>query len=127
MGRRWISMGAYLLAAAVMAGAFGAHGLKQRLAPEEMAIYEKAVWYHFVHAAAVCFVGLLGETNVLAQRRTSGLAAVFLAGIAFFSGSLYALALSGVKVLGAITPIGGVLFIVGWLSLGRTVGKESSR
>ena len=101
---------------AVALGAFGAHALKARLAPELLAVYETAVQYHFTHTLALLAVALL-----MMQGFQHGLlrvgAALFLAGLVLFSGSLYALALSGVKVLGAITPLGGLCFLGGWLCL----------
>lgn len=101
---------------AVALGAFGAHALKSRLAPELLAVYETAVQYHFYHTLALLAVALL-----MMQGFQHGLlrvsAVLFLAGLVLFSGSLYALALSGVKVLGAITPLGGLCFLGGWLCL----------
>ncbi len=96
---------------AVVLGAFGAHGLKPLLAQNgTFAIWEKAVFYHFIHAVMLF---------VLAERKTLPKVAWwgFLAGIVIFSGSLYLLALTNVLWLGAITPIGGVAFIVGWVCL----------
>jgi len=96
---------------AVVLGAFGAHGLKDLLGRNGTgAIWEKAVFYHFVHALMLF---------VLAQRPSLHLGpwVSFLIGIVVFSGSLYLLALTNIRVLGAITPLGGVSFIVGWLWL----------
>jgi uncharacterized membrane protein YgdD (TMEM256/DUF423 family) len=96
---------------AVALGAFGAHGLKSLLNQNgTAAIWEKAVFYHFIHAVMLF---------LLAQRSPvrAGPWFSFLAGIVLFSGSLYVLALTNIKVLGAITPFGGVSFIVGWLWL----------
>lgn len=93
---------------AVALGAFGAHGLKDLLAQNHTAaIWEKAVFYHFIHTVMLF---------VLAQRRPmpSGPWLSFFAGILIFSGSLYLLAVTNVKWLGAITPIGGLSFLVGW-------------
>lgn len=101
---------------AVGLGAFGAHGLKNRLDADMMAVYQTAVQYHFYHALALLAVGLLiqfgGSSTAL---KVSGWS--FALGIVVFSGSLYALSLSGVRVLGAITPIGGLMFLVGWAAL----------
>lgn len=96
---------------AVALGAFGAHGLKDLLTRNgTAAIWEKAVFYHFIHAVMLF---------VLAQRSTfhAGPWYSFFIGILIFSGSLYLLALTNIRVLGAITPLGGVSFIVGWLWL----------
>jgi uncharacterized membrane protein YgdD (TMEM256/DUF423 family) len=96
---------------AVALGAFGAHGLKDLLARNQTAaIWEKAVLYHFIHTVML---------YILASRTSfsAGPYLCFLAGILIFSGSLYVLAVTNIKVLGAITPIGGVSFIAGWLWL----------
>jgi uncharacterized membrane protein YgdD (TMEM256/DUF423 family) len=96
---------------AVGLGAFGAHGLKDVLTRNgTVSIWEKAVFYHFIHAVMLF---------VLAQRSSLQLGpwVAFLIGIVIFSGSLYVLALTNIRVLGAITPIGGISFIVGWLWL----------
>lgn len=103
----------------VAAGAFGAHGLKDRLAPEMLALWETAARYQLVHALALVAVALVGARVRPAGKRLTWLAAwLFTLGIVIFSGSLYALALTGVKALGAITPFGGVAFLTGWLALG---------
>ncbi|WP_293393452.1 DUF423 domain-containing protein [Nevskia sp.] len=96
-------------------GAFGAHALKARLTPDLLAIYRTAVEYQFWHALALMAVGLLAMSRPGPLLSASGWCFAF--GILLFSGSLYALALSGVRVLGAITPIGGLLFLVGWVLL----------
>ncbi|WP_273454703.1 DUF423 domain-containing protein [Nevskia ramosa] len=96
-------------------GAFGAHTLKERLTPDLLAIYRTAVEYQFWHALALMAVGLLAMSRPGPLLSASGWSFAF--GILLFSGSLYALALSGVRVLGAITPIGGLLFLVGWVLL----------
>jgi uncharacterized membrane protein YgdD (TMEM256/DUF423 family) len=112
-GSRWVACGALLAFLAVAGGAFGAHALKQRLTPEELAIYEIGVRYHLAHALALVLVGALSRGG----RRLAAAGWCFTAGIAGFSGSLYALALTGWKGLGAITPLGGVAFLCGWLLL----------
>jgi uncharacterized membrane protein YgdD (TMEM256/DUF423 family) len=100
----------------VALGAFAAHGLRARLAPDMLAIFQTGVQYQMYHALAMFGVGLLCmQVNDSALLRASAWA--FLAGIVVFSGSLYILSLSGIRWLGAITPIGGVGFIVGWLLL----------
>ena len=101
---------------AVLLGAFGAHALRERLAPDLQSVWQTAVQYHAWHALALFGVGLL----MLHFPDRAGLAWsgwLFIAGVALFSGSLYALALTGVRQLGAITPIGGAAFLVGWLVL----------
>lgn len=113
----WTAVGALLMALAVAFGAFGAHGLKNRLDAYSMSVYEKAVFYHFVHALGILLVSLLARTSAISIAGQSRAAWLLFIGIVVFSGSLYALALSGMRVLGAITPIGGLAFILGWLVL----------
>ncbi len=109
------------MAFAVGFGAFGAHGLKSRLDTYSMSVYEKAVFYHFVHALGILLVALLARTNAITIAGQARVCWLLLIGIILFSGSLYALALSGFRVLGAITPIGGIAFIAGWLVLAYEV------
>ena len=104
---------------AVALGAFGAHGLKSILAQNEtVAIWDKAVFYHFIHAVMLF---------VIAGRRPweAGAWWSFLAGIVIFSGSLYLLAVTNVKWLGAITPFGGLSFLIGWAWLGISAAKNN--
>ena len=101
------------MAVAVAMGAFGAHGLKSHLTDDALSWWDTAVQYQVWHAVGLMLVGL-GQTrtdNPWGRRA----ALSFLVGILLFSGSLYALALSGIRGLGAITPVGGLAFIVGWL------------
>lgn len=105
------------MALAVALGAFGAHGLRNRLDAYSMSVYEKAVFYHFVHALGILLTALLGRTLAITPAGQARVAWLLLIGIIVFSGSLYALAISGMRVLGAITPAGGVAFIIGWLVL----------
>jgi uncharacterized membrane protein YgdD (TMEM256/DUF423 family) len=113
----WIAVGAALMALAVGMGAFGAHGLRDRLDAYSMTVYEKAVFYHFVHSLGILLVALLARTSAITPAGQNRVAWLLLIGIIVFSGSLYALAVTGVRMLGAITPIGGLAFIVGWLVL----------
>lgn len=108
-------VGALMGGVGVGIGAFGAHGLRGRLSPEMLAVFETGVRYHMYHALAILATAAL-------MSRVDGRAIViagwsFFAGILIFSGSLYALALTGVTTLGAITPIGGVAFLAGWVAL----------
>ena len=110
-----LTVGAVLMLAAVALGAFGAHALRTKMAPEMTDVWRTAVQYHAWHALALLAVGL-----ALRQRPSPSFAVagwLFVAGIALFSGSLYALALTGVRALGAITPFGGLAFLAGWASL----------
>jgi uncharacterized membrane protein YgdD (TMEM256/DUF423 family) len=99
-------------ALAVALGAFGAHALKTRLAPDLLAVWNTAVLYHLVHSAVLAALAMGAP-----PRRIALQGALFTAGIAIFSGTLYVLALTGVRWLGALTPIGGLCLIAGWLSL----------
>jgi uncharacterized membrane protein YgdD (TMEM256/DUF423 family) len=113
----WNAIAAVFLALAVILGAFGAHGLRDRLDPHSLGIWEKAVFYHFIHALGMLIVSILPRTQTFPIGSASTVCWLLLAGILIFSGSLYALALTGAGALGAITPIGGLSFIAGWLLL----------
>ncbi len=101
---------------AVVLGAFGAHGLKARVTPEYLAIFETGVRYQFYHALALLALSL-ADGRLWASRWTRATAWLWLGGTVIFSGSLYLLVLTGQRWLGAITPIGGVAFIAGWTVL----------
>jgi uncharacterized membrane protein YgdD (TMEM256/DUF423 family) len=108
---------------AVALGAFGAHALKSRLTPEMAATWQTAVQYHAWHSLALFAVGLL--MLHWPERAGLGIASwLLLAGIVLFSGSLYALALTGVRGLGAVTPIGGVAFLAGWAVLAWAIARN---
>jgi uncharacterized membrane protein YgdD (TMEM256/DUF423 family) len=111
----WTATGAFLMALAVALGAFGAHGLRNRLDAYSLSVYEKAVFYHFIHALGILLVAVLARTGTFPLVSQSRVAWFLFLGIIIFSGSLYALAVSGIRMLGAITPIGGICFIIGWL------------
>jgi uncharacterized membrane protein YgdD (TMEM256/DUF423 family) len=114
MDRTFLALGALSAAISVAAGAFGAHALKARLSPDLLAVFETGARYEMYHA-----LGLVAAA--WATTRSPAAAAwagwLFVAGTVLFSGSLYALALSGVRALGAVTPFGGVAFIAGWIAL----------
>lgn len=107
---------------AVSFGAFGAHALKSRLDDYAMGIFETAVQYHFYHTLALLAVDLLAVSfpgiNLL---RSSGI--LFMLGLVIFSGSLYLLSITGIRWLGAVTPLGGLAFIAGWACLGAASWK----
>ena len=123
MERRFFTLGAMLAMLGVAAGAFGAHALKSRLTPDMLAVFEVGVRYQLVHALALLAVAW-------AITRWPGRAALyagvlFIAGIVLFSGSLYLLALTGERSLGAITPFGGVAFLAGWACLAWAAWRSS--
>lgn len=106
-----------MMGVAVMLGAFGAHGLRGKLDAYSMDVYERAVFYHFVHALGMMIVVALGKSGAVTGEAANRVSWLLMTGILVFSGSLYALAVTGIRTLGAITPIGGVAFIGAWLYL----------
>ena len=121
----WTSVAAGALALAVIIGAFGAHALRDRLDAYSMGVYEKAVFYHFVHALGLLIVSLMPRAGVLSEAKAGWVCMLLLAGIVLFSGSLYALAITGVRALGAVTPLGGLSFIAAWLLLAYASAKRT--
>jgi uncharacterized membrane protein YgdD (TMEM256/DUF423 family) len=113
----WSVIGAILLALAVMIGAFGAHALQGRLDAYSKSVYETGVMYHFFHALGLLVVSFLPRIGALTAPRATWVCALLLAGVVLFSGSLYTLAISGVRMLGAVTPFGGLAFIAAWVLL----------
>lgn len=116
MAKTFLTIAAIAGFLAVALGAFGAHGLRGRLTPELMSAFETGVQYHFYHTLALLAVAVLMNTNVDAPALNVG-GGLFVVGIVLFSGSLYLMALTGTRWLGAITPMGGVAFLAGWLCL----------
>lgn len=109
----------------VALGAFGAHGLKSKVAPEMLTVWATAVQYHLLHALGLVLIGILCQLMPEASLvRTAGW--LLLIGIILFSGSLYGLVLTGTKPIGIVTPIGGVAFLVGWLLLAFAAWRHSS-
>ena len=115
MDRVFYLIGALSAFVGVAAGAFGAHGLKERLGAEMLAVFETGVRYHMYHALAILATAALMSRLDGRAMHVAGWS--FTAGIFIFSGSLYALALTGTTMLGAITPIGGVAVLLGWAAL----------
>lgn len=113
----WTAIAGAALGLAVMSGAFGAHALRGKLDAYSLGVYERAVFYHFVHALGLLLVSILPKLGVITESAGTWICALLLAGVVIFSGSLYVLAISGVRTFGAITPIGGVSFIAAWLML----------
>lgn len=120
----WIVLGAVNAFLSVAAGAFGAHALKARLPADLLVIFETGARYHMYHALGLIAVGLVGQTRP--SGLLTGAGAAMLAGIVLFSGSLYALALTGVRALGAITPLGGLGFLAGWVLLALAVWRTGA-
>ena len=116
MARLFLLLGALGGFTGVAAGAFAAHGLKTRLSPEYLAVFQTGAHYQLIHSLALLAVALLLLHRAQRLLRVSGL--FFALGIVLFSGSLYGLTLSGITRLGMITPFGGLAFLGGWLCLG---------
>jgi uncharacterized membrane protein YgdD (TMEM256/DUF423 family) len=113
----WSAIGAALMALAVILGAFGAHALKDRLDAYSLDIYQKAVFYHLVHALGILIVSAFFRAGALTESACTMVCALLLTGIVLFSGSLYLLAITGTRGLGAVTPFGGLAFIAAWVLL----------
>ena len=113
----WNAISAIFLAVAVATGAFGAHGLRDKLDAYSMGVWEKAVFYHFVHSLGMLVVSLLPRTQTFPSDSAANVCWLLAVGVLVFSGSLYVLAITGVRTLGMITPVGGVAFIAAWLLL----------
>lgn len=120
--KTFIVIGAIAAALAVALGAFGAHALKARLAPDLLAVYHTAVQYHFYHALGLILIGLAaGQLAGSVWLKVAGW--TMLAGIVLFSGSLYVLTVTGQRWLGAITPVGGVAFIAAWILFAVAIAR----
>lgn len=120
--KTFIVIGAVAMALGVILGAFGAHGLKNKLTADLLAVYQTGVEYHLYHALGLILVGvLINQFPQVSGLHTGGW--LLLAGILIFSGSLYVLAISGIRWLGAITPIGGTAFIAGWLWIAWSLAR----
>ncbi|WP_372933359.1 DUF423 domain-containing protein [Mariniphaga sediminis] len=122
MAKTILMTASVLLALAVALGAFGAHGLKSQLSTDMMQTYKTGVEYHFYHALGLLLIGILAVMYPSGLLKWSAI--LLTAGIIVFSGSLYVLAVSGIKWLGAITPLGGLSFIAGWVVLFLAVWKK---
>jgi uncharacterized membrane protein YgdD (TMEM256/DUF423 family) len=116
-----IALGALNAAIAVAAGAFAAHGLRGRLDARALEVFETGARYQMYHAFAIILAGILVSFGAIRGAQTAGW--IFQAGIVLFSGSLYALALTGAKGLGAVTPLGGLALLAGWLWLAWTAWR----
>jgi len=125
MARTFVVIAAVLGGLGVALGAFGAHALKARLAPEMLTVYQTGVLYHLIHAVALLGLAAWVERGGGSAATVAGW--LFLAGVVLFSGSLYVLAVTGVRGLGMITPFGGVAFIAGWVALAWDAARASGR
>jgi uncharacterized membrane protein YgdD (TMEM256/DUF423 family) len=117
IARIFIATAAILAGLSVAAGAFATHALKTKLSDRALEIFETGARYQMYHAIALLLIALLLSRAETSSTALTASGYAFIVGIAFFSGSLYALSLSGIKWLGAIAPFGGLAFIVGWLML----------
>lgn len=122
----WSAIGAVGLGLAVVLGAFGAHALRTRLDAYSMGIWERAVFYHFVHALGLLVVPLIERAGAVSRAARTWVCWLLLAGIVLFCGSLYALALTGVRILGAVTPLGGLSFIAAWFVLAAAILRKNT-
>ena len=126
MTKFFLFLGSVNMFLVVILGAFGAHGLKERLSPEMMAIYQTGIQYHFYHAAGLLIVGILSFfLQVSPLIHWSGV--LMVVGIVIFSGTLYLLSVTGLRWLGAITPVGGTAFVVAWFLLAMACLKAVRR
>ena len=121
----FLILGSINAALVVLLGAFGAHGLKERLTAEMLAVYQTGVHYHLFHALGLLAVGLVA-TQIPASAYLKWSGWLMLAGIVLFSGSLYVLSVSGLRWLGMVTPFGGLAFILSWTLFVIAVLKASS-
>ena len=124
VSRSILAVAGLLLAVATACGAFGAHALQSRLAPDRLHVYETAVRYHFFHALGLLAIGLAIRALDSLLLRWS--AVLVIAGLIVFSGSLYALALGAPRPLGAVTPLGGLALIAGWIAFAAGVWRSAS-
>lgn len=122
--RLWLVIAALNGALAVAFGAFAAHGLSQQLNAHALSIFETGARYHMYHALAMGLAALAMQTK--AARTATWSAALFLAGIILFSGSLYALAVTGERLFAFVTPVGGVSFLAGWVLLALAAWRSKA-
>ena len=121
MERLFLTIGALSAATGVAAGAFGAHALRDKVEPRLLEVFETGARYQMYHALALVAVGLVASRWPSSLLATAGW--LFVAGTLLFTGSLYAMTFTGIRALGAVTPVGGVCFIAGWLCLALAVAK----
>jgi uncharacterized membrane protein YgdD (TMEM256/DUF423 family) len=122
MARHFLGVGALSAFLAVAAGAFGAHALRDIVTPDRLVVWETAARYQMYHALGLIVVSYLAAQKDAGPARLAGW--LFVAGTLLFSGSLYLLTVTGITWLGAVTPLGGVAFLVGWLSIAWGVWRR---
>jgi uncharacterized membrane protein YgdD (TMEM256/DUF423 family) len=123
MERTFLVLGALSAGISVAAGAFGAHALKTRLSPDLLAVFETGARYQMYHALGLAAAAWAASRGAGGHAAAAWAGWLFVAGTVLFSGSLYALALSGVRGLGAVTPFGGVAFLAGWVALALSAAR----
>jgi len=121
----FLTLGALSAALAVASGAFGAHALRARVEPRLLEVFETGARYQMYHALALIAVAWVASRGAAAQGPATAAGWCFIAGTILFSGSLYAMTFTGIRALGAITPLGGVAFIAGWLLLAVAATRTS--
>ncbi len=121
--KKFIQLGSVMMALGVALGAFGAHGLKDMVDAHMLEVWQKGVTYHFYHAIGLLFIAFLSTLSDVDTKKLTKAGYIMFGSIILFSGSLYTMALTGIKVLGAITPIGGVGFIVSWIMIALLIKK----
>ena len=124
MAKIWIVSGAVFGGLGVMLGAFGAHALKESLSERSLQTYQTASHYQFLHALALILLGIWIQSQTQTGPLAQAAGWLFAVGIVLFSGSLYALAVTDIKILGAVTPFGGLSFIAGWFCFAWAVWKS---
>ncbi|GAK38783.1 DUF423 domain-containing protein [Paenibacillus urinalis] len=123
MAKKWVAIGSILAMLSVLIGAFGAHIIEPIIGEERLTTYETGVQYHMMHALGILLIALLA--NSFGPKKALDWAArLLLIGIILFSGSLYVLSMTGIGILGAITPLGGICFIIGWILVVVSVLKK---
>lgn len=123
MDRRFVALGSAMAFLGIALGAFGTHVLKDRISTSGIEIWKTGVQYHLIHAIGLVLVGILAGNLPAKSIKTVGW--LMFSGIVIFSGSLYALAVTDVKILGAITPLGGLCFLASWATLVASATKSS--
>ena len=123
IAREWVIAGAVCAMVGVALGAFGAHGMSGWVAPDLLVIWETGARYQMYHAFGMFAVAIVAGQWPQSPASMAGWA--FLAGVVLFSGSLYLMALTGIRLFGAITPLGGVAFIIGWATIGWSAWRAS--